>query len=351
LNQVNDMIIDAETTAFLGHVEEALKAALADATGDQPRGDMLMIAARHLCIGGGGKRIRPLLVHCFGRALGVSDGRLVEAGAASELIHSASLLHDDVVDNGMFRRGRPTVNSLWGNVVAVMTGDMVLTVALQRLAAVHPKLMHDALACIADMTRGTIAELEGRGDLDMALERMHFIADAKTGALFGWCGLAAATLAGDDEARPRLGQFGRRLGVAFQIADDVKDLTGGDKGKPPFADLASKTPSLPLLLAARKDATVRRRIQDAWAFGSMTQERLRELGAAVLGTGALEDAVQRMKEEISAALELFQPYVETAGGAELVRWAHQLSAAFEERGAHEGHPVERRIAASEQHAV
>lgn len=345
------MIIDPEATTFLGGVEAVLESALSDAAGDQPRGDMLMTAARHLCIGGGGKRIRPLLVHYFGRALGLSDARLIEAGAAAELIHSASLLHDDVVDNGMFRRGRPTVNSMWGNVVAVMTGDMVLTVALQRLSAIHPVLMHDALGCVAEMTRGTIAELESRGDLDMSLERMRFIADAKTGALFAWCGLAAASLADDGSARARCGQFGRRLGVAFQIADDVKDLTAGDKGKPPFADLASKTPSLPLLLAARKDDAVRRRILDAWAFGSMTQERLRELGAAVLDTGALAEAVHRMKEEIAAALEVFHPYAETPGGAELIGWAHQLAAAFEERVTHEGHPVERRLAASEQQVV
>lgn len=344
------MNIAPETTAYLGEVERILEVALADAAGDQPRGDMLMTAARHLCIGGGGKRIRPILVHYFCRALGVADGRVPEAGAASELIHSASLLHDDVVDNGMFRRGRPTVNSMWGNVVAVMTGDMILTVALQRLAAAHPRLMQDALACVAEMTRGTIAELEGRGDLEMSLERMRFIAEAKTGALFGWCGLAATGLSGDDEARPRFAEFGRRLGVAFQIADDVKDLTGGDKGKPPFADLASRTPSLPLLLAARADDSVRRRIQDAWAFGSMTQERLRELGGAVLGTGALAESVRRMKEEIAAALEVFRPWAARPGGEELVGWAHQLAAAFDVRGDHEGHPVDRR-GASEQQAV
>src|SRR5918996_6379086 len=137
------MIIDPEATTYLGGVEATLESALSDAAGDQPRGDMLMTAARHLSIGGGGKRIRPLLVHYFGRALGVADARMVEAGAAAELIHSASLLHDDVVDNGMFRRGRPTVNSMWGNVVAVMTGDMVLTVALQRLGAIPPRLMQN----------------------------------------------------------------------------------------------------------------------------------------------------------------------------------------------------------------
>jgi octaprenyl-diphosphate synthase len=228
---------------------------------------------------------------------------------------------------------------------------MVLTLTLQRLAALHPRLMRDALACVAEMTRGTIAELEARGDLDVPLERMRFIADSKTGALFGWCGLAAAALAEDEPARPRLGEFGRRLGVAFQIADDLRDLTGSDKGKPPFADLRSKTPSLPLLLAARKDPAVRRRIQDAWAFGSMTQGRLRDLGAAILKTGAVEDSVRRMKEEISAAMEAFQPYAETPGGIELVGWARQLVAAFEDHGTHEGTSLDRRAGVTERQAL
>jgi heptaprenyl diphosphate synthase len=345
------MTLTPDAMAFLGCVEETLAATLGDKPGDHPRGDMLMTAARHLCIGAGGKRLRPLLVYHFARALHLDDTRVVEAGAASELIHTASLLHDDVVDNGMFRRGRPTVNSMWGNVVAVMTGDMVLTLTLQRLAGLHARLMRDALACVAEMTRGTIAELEGRGDLDVPLERMRFIADSKTGALFSWCGLAAAALAEDESARPRFGEFGRRLGIAFQIADDLRDLTGGDKGKPQFADLRSKTPSLPLLVAARKDPAVRRRIQDAWAFGSMTQERLRELGAAVMETGAREDSLCRMKEEIAAALEAFQPYAESPGGMELVGWARQLVAAFEDHGSHEGHSLDRRAHSTEQQAL
>lgn len=341
-----------ETTTYLGNVEETLKVALADAAPkDQPPGDMLMTAARHLCVGGGGKRIRPLLVHYFGQALGLEDRHLIEAGAASELIHSASLLHDDVVDNGMFRRGRPTVNSMWGNVVAVMAGDMVLTVALQRLATVDPRVMHDALGCVAEMTRGTIAELEARGDLDLPLERMRFIAEAKTGALFGFCGEAAAAIGKDDEARRRFAAFGRHLGVAFQIADDVKDLTGGDAGKPPFADLASKTPSLPLLLAAQRDAAVKKRIADAWAFGSMGQERLKELGGLVLSTDALAESVRRMKAEVEAALDVFAPYATRPGGVELVSWANQLAQAFDKRGAHEGTSVDGRPATSEQQAV
>lgn len=342
-----------ETKTFLGDVEQALKAALIDTTPkDQPPAEMMMNAARHLCVGGGGKRIRPLLVHFFARALGMSeaDARLVDAGAAAELIHSASLLHDDVVDSGMYRRGRPTVNSLWGNVVAVMTGDMVLTLALQRLSSTDVRVMQDALACVAEMTRGTIAEVEARGDLDLPLERMRFIAEAKTGALFGFCGLAAAGIAKDEDARARFGEFGRRIGVAFQIADDVKDLTGGDEGKSPFADLASKTPSLPLLIAAQADARVKQRILDAWAFGAMTPERLRELGGLVLATEAVDESVRRMKSEVKAALEVFSPYAQRPGGIELVGLAHKLATAFDERrGVNEGnHVVQNGLAQQEQ---
>src|SRR5690349_25004522 len=109
-------MITPDSTSYLVSVEETLKSVLADAAPeDAPPGDMGMAAARHLCVGGGGKRIRPLLVHHFARVVGVDPAGLVEVGASAELIHSASLLHDDVVDNGMFRRGRPTVNSLWGN--------------------------------------------------------------------------------------------------------------------------------------------------------------------------------------------------------------------------------------------
>ncbi len=347
------MNIAPDTIEYLGEVEETLKGILVDFTPkDQPPGDMAMTAARHLCIGGGGKRIRPILVKYFARALGLRvEQRIVDTGVAAEMIHTASLLHDDVVDNGMFRRGRPTVNSLWGNVVAVMSGDLVLTLALERLSQHDLGVMQEALACVAEMTRGTIAELEARGDLALPLERMRFIADGKTGALFGFCGAAAARFAKNEDAFERFSEFGRCIGIAFQIADDVRDLTGGDAGKPPFADLGSKTPSLPILIAAQRDSAVRRRIADAWAFGSMTPDRLRELGEAVLATGAVDEAIRRMKTEVCRALDIFAPYAEVPGGVELVALAHQLATAFDARGTNEGLRLDRHSGAAEQRGV
>jgi len=163
-----------------------------------------------------------MLVRLFGDAAGAPQEHLVEVAVAAELIHSASLLHDDVVDTGMFRRGRPTVNARWGNTVAVMSGDLLLSTALGRLKRMDPRVMHEAVATVVDMTRSAIVEVESRGDLGLPPDRLRFIHEGKTGSLFGWSGAAAAILAGNDDAAQRFSMFGRRLGIAFQIADDIR---------------------------------------------------------------------------------------------------------------------------------
>ncbi|MFZ5471872.1 MAG: polyprenyl synthetase family protein [Myxococcota bacterium] len=308
---------------FLGDVERVLSGVLADARSGRP--DTLMGAARHLCMGGGGKRARPILVRIFGEACGVGPERLVDVAVAAELIHSASLLHDDVVDAGMFRRGRPTVNARWGNIVAVMTGDMLLAAALMRLAQLDRRVTDGAVATVAEMTRAAMAEVEARGQLELPLSRLREIAEGKTGALFGWCGRAAAYVAGDGEAARCFDAFGRRLGVAFQIADDVRDLVSAEEGKPRYADVASRTLSVPILIAAAKDSALRRRLHDAWSFSAMTPERVSELGTAILCTGAAEEAVARMEVEIEAAVDALGPYVSSPSGSELVGWAWQLA--------------------------
>jgi len=311
----------AELADFLADVEKVLDAVLPHA-----RGDTLMGAARHLCMGGGGKRARPMLVRLFGDAAGAPYEHLVEVGVAAELIHSASLLHDDVVDAGMFRRGRPTVNARWGNIVAVMSGDLLLSTALGRLKRMDPRVTHEAIATVVDMTRSAIVEVESRGDLALPPDRLRFIHEGKTGSLFGWCGTAAALLAGNDDAAQRFSVFGRRLGIAFQIADDIRDLTGTDPGKPQYADVQARNISLPILIAAQKDDGLRRKLRDAWAFSAMTAERVRELGSAVLGSGALEASLERMDREIEAGIDALGPYTEVPGGAGLVGWARKLAA-------------------------
>ena len=301
--------------------------------GEQPKPeDTLMSAARHLCLKAG-KRARPMLVKIFGDTLGVSETKLVEAAVAAELIHASSLLHDDVVDNGMWRRGRPTVNARWGNIVAVMGGDLLLSQALLRLSKVDPRITQHALSVVAEMTRAAIDEVQARGNLDLSLAGLKAIGEGKTGSLFGFCGIAAALIGGDEEAVRRFDAFGRRIGVAFQMADDIRDISGTDEGKPQYADLQSRTPNLPVLLAVQRDAHVKKRIADAWGWAALTQDKIRELGTAVLVTGALDDAIVLMNEEIDAAVDALGPYAQRDSGQSLVMWARTIARGIALKGA------------------
>jgi heptaprenyl diphosphate synthase len=321
------MDLARELSDFLGMVEERIGAALVDGdAGPGVKGDPLMAAARHLVMGGGGKRARPMLVRLFGDAVGVPPDRLVDIAVSAELIHSASLLHDDVVDGGMSRRGRPTVNARWGNIVAVMSGDLILSSTLLRLVEMDARLAQSALAVVSEMTRAAIAEVEARGALDLSLARLRYIAEGKTGSLFGWCGQAAALIGVEPEAVQRFDGFGRHLGVAFQIADDIRDILGTDVGKPQYADLHSRTPSMPMLLALAQDEALRRKLRDAWAFSSISPERAQELGAGIIATGAVDQSLAKLNVEIEAALDRLGPYANTTGGQELVGWARKLSA-------------------------
>jgi geranylgeranyl pyrophosphate synthase len=320
------MELARELADFLGSVEQRLGTMLADGeAGPGVKGDTLMEAARHLCIGTGGKRARPMLVRLFGGAVNVAPETLVDVAVAAEMIHSSSLLHDDVVDAGMYRRARPTVNARWGNIVAVMSGDLILSTALHRLAHLDARLTQTALSVVVEMSRAAITEVEARGNLELPLERLRFIAEGKTGSLFGWCGSAAATLAGQPEAARRFDLFGRRFGVAFQIADDIRDVLGTDPGKPRYADVLSGTPSLPILLAVARDGTLKTKLKDAWAFTTVNPERTRAIGDAIEATGVVELAMERMNKELEAAVDALGPYAQQGTGAELVDWARKLS--------------------------
>lgn len=321
------------SAAFRGFLSEVETVLLAQLGGARPsKDDTLMEAARHLCLGGG-KRARPMLVKIFGDTLGVSDAPLVAAGVAAEMIHAASLLHDDVVDNGMFRRGKPTVNARWGNIVAVMSGDLLLAEALSALSRVDPRMTATALRTVSEMTRAAIAEVQARGNLALTLGELKAIAEGKTGCLFGWCGVAAATAGENPDAARRFDAFGRRIGVAFQMADDIRDITGTDEGKPQYADLQSRTPNLPVILAVSRDDRLRRRIAEAWGWAALTQDKVKELGTAVLVSGALDEAIALMNREIDDAVEALGSYGDTDAGANLVIWARALARGIALKGA------------------
>ncbi|MGI5865752.1 MAG: polyprenyl synthetase family protein [Myxococcales bacterium] len=305
------------TTAFVTLVERRIAALLAPDPSAWAERNTLAAASRHLCLGNGGKRVRSRLVLLLGRAAGASEPALEAVATSAELIHAASLLHDDVVDEASLRRGKPSVNAGWGNQVAVLAGDWLLSSAFSVLRP-HPReVTSEAIEVVAEMSRAAIAELEARGRADLTLERWRAIAAGKTGALFGWCGQAAARVAGRDDLAARFDAFGRRLGVAFQLADDLKDIWS-DEGKDRFADLKNRNPSVPILLAAGGDERFAAELRRAWSRAEVSPAEAEALGELLLASEAPVRAVERLERETEAAIDLLGPMRELPWCAELL---------------------------------
>lgn len=327
---------------FVGRVEARLAELLGEGGLRAPA--PLVEAARHLCLAGG-KRVRPRLVEAFGEALGLGpaaagDG-LVGVAVAAELMHAASLLHDDVVDGGTLRRGRETVNARWGNTVAVLSGDLLLSAALSELrpnvaeSVASPsdvtrlRLVADAVDVVLEMTRAAMNEVAARWRIDLGLEAWRAIAEGKTGVLFGFCGHAAALLADDEAAAARHRRCGHHLGVAFQLADDLDDLLpGGATGKDRYADVRNGNPSYPLLLAAARAPSLRATLHQTWSArdqgAPITAETAHAIGDAVLASGAAADTHRAIGEEIAAAQAALGDGVQSGAGARIFEQARAL---------------------------
>jgi geranylgeranyl pyrophosphate synthase len=228
----------------------------------------------------GGKRLRPLLVVlAAGRDAGAG---LVRAGVAVELVHSATLVHDDVLDHAPLRRGRPTVVSVAGRGGATAVGDLLFSQAFAELAVdgaeVAVRALSDASSALA---RGELLQREDAFDLDVTRERYLERCDLKTGRLFrAACELGALEAGGPVEA---LGRFGSRIGLAFQLLDDVLDVSGPAErtGKHRGADLLDGTVTLPLILARERGLE---------PYRVRTPEEAESLCDAIAATGALQDA-------------------------------------------------------------
>lgn len=238
----------------MGRVERALDPA---ALGSSRAERAVVRGAGHL-VGLGGKRLRPMCVLLAARSGGgsASEGAVHDLAVAVELVHCATLLHDDVVDLGDLRRGAPTTRAIWGNAVSIFAGDWLLVDALRRVHAARvPGLLERLFDVIDEMIVAESLQLERRGDLSMGLDTWWRVAEGKTAALFRWAMLAGARAAHLDETVCRaLEGYGTHLGVAFQAIDDVLDLGGEAEatGKSLFADLREGKVTYPIMVAAER---------------------------------------------------------------------------------------------------
>lgn len=275
------------------------------------------------------KRARPQLVFHFGRCVGVDSSQLVHFAVAAELVHTASLLHDDVVDEGTERRNRPTVNERWNDVTAVLAGDALLCSALVELRKSVRPVTDRAVDVVSEMTRSILHEIDSRRRVDVTRRDWEFVAAGKTGALFGWCGAAPALHTGAPEAADRLAECGRRLGIAFQLADDLLDLMPQGSGKDAYADIKNGHISYPLVCAVDEDPSIADHLEVYWnerpkADGAEwaapdIAERIRE-------TSAISETRGRIRSEVDRALAALGTYAERPGGEAVADWAQRLCA-------------------------
>jgi len=250
----------------------------------------LMPQVSRYLTGAGGKRLRPLLCLLAARLASVETGIAVRLAAAGEMIHTASLLHDDVVDESPLRRGQPAAPHVFGNSVCVLMGDALMTRALTLVAELEDRRALVSLArCVRCMAIGEMLQLSQAGLTGGSLLAYARVVEGKTSALFAWC----STL-GDlspDPLRPSLRRFGRRLGLAFQIIDDVLDFSGDPEvtGKSLGADLREGKMTLPLHYALQLRPALRDQLV-AISTGLASDEELAQLVHAVAESGAIEAA-------------------------------------------------------------
>jgi geranylgeranyl pyrophosphate synthase len=276
----------------LARLLERTEARLADVAATH--GDALGVHAAGT-LAAGGKRLRPVLVFLCGDGDGEHD-RLVAAGAAVELLHMATLVHDDVLDGAELRRGRPTVFAQAGRAAATATGDLLFSRAFAELAATGSEEAVRALSTASSaLAQGELMQRADAWDENVAPERYLERCRLKTASLFEASCRLGALLGGRPDLAPALGQFGERLGVAFQMLDDVLDVSGPAErtGKPRGADLLDGTVTLPLILARRKDPTLPGEVT--------TPQEAEAVCERIAATGALDDARGQALAHVTAA--------------------------------------------------
>jgi len=241
-------------------------------------------------INSGGKRLRPLLVLLAARACGYQGKDHSQLAAVIEFIHTATLLHDDVVDGSEMRRGQDTANRLWGNEASVLVGDFLYSRAFEMMVDVRNMEVMGVMARTTNtIAEGEVMQLLNVNDADTTEERYLHIIYCKTATLFEAATRLGAILAGQPDAvKQQLADYGRHLGTAFQLVDDVLDYEGNSDatGKNVGDDLAEGKPTMPLINAMRTGTEIQRlMIREAIEKGG--RERIDEVMKAIESTDAI----------------------------------------------------------------
>lgn len=263
----------------------------------------------HYIIEAGGKRMRPVLVLLCARALGYGDNQHVNLATVIEFLHTATLLHDDVVDMSEMRRGRPTANVRWDNPSSVLVGDFIYSRAFQLLVEIGNMQIMDVMATTTNrISEGEVLQLVHQHDPNTTEANYMDVIRNKTAILFAAACSTAAILAGAPaETQAALHEFGLEVGMAFQLVDDVLDYVGdsAELGKNVGDDLAEGKPTLPLIYTMQHGSPQDKQlIIDAIHSGGL--DKLEQIITAVRRCGALDYTRGVAEQRISKALQNLQ---------------------------------------------
>ncbi len=292
--------IDSELEQFELHFREALRTQV-------PLLDKIM----YYIVQRKGKQVRPMFVFLCAKMIGEVRPSTYHAASMIELLHTATLVHDDVVDDSNERRGFFSVNALWRNKIAVLVGDYLLSQGMSlALRNEEYQLLHIVSKAITAMAEGELLQLEKARRLDIREEIYYDIIRQKTASLIAAaCSAGAASVQPGDEVIERIRLFGEKIGIAFQIRDDLFDFGDVDVGKPLGLDIKEKKMTLPLIYAldnAKKND--KRRIINNIKRYSEQKDKVQEVITFVRESGGLEYARQAMYRYRSEAFELLDTF-------------------------------------------
>ena len=255
----------------------------------------------------GGKRVRPALTLLSVYSVGGDASRYnaIRMATVMEFLHTATLVHDDLIDNAETRRNRPSINSRFGNQTAVLMGDWLYMSAFETSLAERSLPVLDILTAVTrKMTEGELLQLTLLGRTDITEEQYFDVLQRKTAYLFSACCEIGAILGGASaDEQSALREYGMKLGTAFQLVDDLLDFTATDEvlGKPAGLDLVEGKLTLPLIYLLEEDSRLRPQLQTVMREGNYQKVTRQELLEAVERTGAMERARRRAFEYASEA--------------------------------------------------
>ena len=273
-----------------------------------------------------GKMMRPMLVFLSADLCGGISERAYIGASMIELLHTATLIHDDVVDEASHRRGLATINASWNNKIAVLIGDFLLAKGL--LASIDNNefdFLKATARAIKRMSEGELLQIQKSREIDLSEETYFQIISNKTASLLASCCEVGAVAAGaDKQTQEKMIQFGELLGTAFQIRDDIFDFTGTSSiiGKPVGNDLQEKKITLPLIYALSKaDSKTSKSIVKRVKKGKLSKAEISEIVNFTVDNGGIDYAQRRAEEIITIAISLLDSFENSPSKESLSRFA------------------------------